>query len=421
MDVARPDFARKKRRRRILWASGGLAVLAFVSLALMRLKPALPVIDRSSVWVDTVKRGSLLYEVQGSGTLVPEAVRWIAASSIGRVDRILLLPGVTVKPDTVLLELSNPELEQEAIETESALQTSQAELEKLKVQLESDRLTEKATVGLLKSDLSQAKLEAEADETLLKDGLVPSLTAKRSRSKADELEAQYALEQQRLEVGARSDESQLTAKRAEVEKFRKQYELKKRFVEALKVRAGMDGVLQRLGDEQPLQTGQSVALGANIARIADPSKLKAQIKVPEMQAKDIQPGQSASVDTRNGVIKGHVSRVDPGVQEGTVAVDITFDEALPKGVRPDLAVDGTITIDRLDNVLYVGRPVNSRAETEVKLFKLVGAGVEAAHVRVRLGRSSISGVEIKDGLQVDDRIILSDMNQWDGYDRIRLN
>jgi HlyD family secretion protein len=421
MDIARPDIARKRGRRRLFIAGAGVTLLAVISVVISQLKPAAPSLARASVWVDTVKRGPLLYEVRGSGVLVPEDIRWIGASSVGRVERILRLPGVTVTAETVLVELSNPELEQEALETESDLQASEAETEKLIVQLESDRLTQESTVASLKSDLGQARLEAEADELLLKDGLVPALTAKRSRAKANELESRYALEQKRLEISAKSAQSQLIAQKVEVARLRKQYELRNRQVESLKVRAGMDGVLQRLGDELPLQVGQHVGAGANIARIANPSRLKAQIKIPEIQAKDVQHGQPAVIDTRNGIVSGHVSRIDPGVQEGTVAVDVTLDEPLPKGARPDLSVDGTVMLERLDDVLFVGRPVNGRTDSKLVLFKVMADGREALRVPVRFGRSSINSIEIKEGLQAGDRIILSDMSQWDGYDRIKLN
>jgi len=421
MDIARPDIARKKRRRRVLFIGVGVTVLAVITMALSQLKSAMPTVQKTAVWIDTVKRGPLLCEVRGGGMLVPEETRWAVAGSIGRIERIMMLPGVTVSAGTVLVELSNPELEQEAVESESGLQGARAELEKLKVQLESDRLAEEAVVATLKSDLTDAKLEAETDETLLKEGLVPAMTARRSRSKADELESRLVLEQKRLDISARSVTSQVAVKEAEIIKFQKQWELKKRQVEALKVRAGIAGILQRLGDEQELQVGQQVVAGANIALISNPAKLKAEIKIAQVEARDVQIGQKTVIDTRNGLVSGHVSRIDPGVRDETVMVDIAFDEPLPRGARPALDVDGAITLERIENVLFVGRPVTGRAEGKLELFKLANDGKEAIRVAVRFGRSSVNTIEIKDGLQAGDRIILSDMSQWDIYDRIRFN
>jgi HlyD family secretion protein len=421
MDIARPDIARKRRRLRIIVAMTGVAGLGIVTLALSQLRSAVPTVSRSAVWIDTVKRGPMLCEVRGSGVLVPEEVRWAAAGSIGRIERIVMLPGASVTADAVIVELSNPELEQGAVEAESALQEAIADMEKLKVQLESDQLAEEAVFATLKSDLTDAVIEAESDETLLKDGLVPVLTAKRSRAKADELRARYVLEQKRLDISTNSITSQVAAQQAEITKLQKDYELKKRQVEALKVRAGIGGVLQRLGDDQPLQLGQQVIAGANIALIANPSKLKAQIKVPQIDARDVQIGQEAVVDTRNGLAAGHVSRIDPGVREETVTVDVSFPAPLPRGARPDLDVDCVITLERIDDALFVGRPVTGQAEGKLDLFRVANGGSEAVRVPVRFGRSSVNSIEIREGLQAGDRVILSDMNQWDAFDRIKLN
>src|SRR5260221_10130086 len=419
MDIARPDIFLKKRRRRILFAISSLAVLAVVTVGLSRLKPAVPSVD-SPVYSDTVKRGPMLREVRGNGALVPEEIRWLTATSPGRVENILLLAGVTVKADTVLVELSNPELEQAAFDAESLLEAGAAQLEKLQVQLESEHLTQESVVASLKSDWAQARLEAEADESLRKDGLVANLTAKRSRSKADDLETRYQLEQKRLEISAKSAHAQRLVQEAELSKLRKQDQLKKQQVAALKVRAGLDGVLQKVGDVTPLQVGQQVLAGANIARIANPNKLKAEIKIAETQAKDIQHGQAAEVDTRNGKIPGHVVRIDPSVQNGTVTVDVALDGPLPKGARPDLSVDATITLEKLDDVLFLGRPVHGQPDSKVSLFKLTDGGREAVRIPVQLGRNSVSSIEILDGLQAGDQVILSDMSQWDAHDRLKL-
>jgi HlyD family secretion protein len=419
MDIARPDISRQKRRRRILNVVVGLALLALITVGLSRLKPALPTLD-SPAFTDTVKRGEMLREVRGNGTLVPEEIRWITATSPGRVEYILLLPGVTVEADTVLVELSNPELEQATFEAESQWHAAEAQLERLKVQLDSERLTQRSVIASLKSDLAQAKIEAEADEDLLKDGLVPHLSAKRTRSRANELQERHELEQERLTMSARSTSAQLRVQEAEVERLRKQFELKQRQVAALKVRAGIAGVLQRLGDERPLQAGQQLAVGANIARIANPEKLKAEIKIAETQARDIQFNQRALIDTRNGTVAGHVVRIDPAVQNGTVTVDVKLDAPLPRGARPDLSVDGTITLERLDDVLYVGRPVNGQAESQVGLFKIVDGGKRAVRVPVKLGRTSVTSIEVTQGLEAGDQIILSDMSQYDAHEQVRL-
>ncbi len=421
MDIARPDISRQKRRKRILLGIAGLAALAAITAGLSQLKPAAPTVDKSTVWLDTVKRGEMLRQVRGNGTLVPEEIRWITASSPGRIERLPLLPGVTVTADTVIVELSNPELIQSALDAEAQVRSSEAQLEKLKVQLESDRLTQESVVASLKSEWTLAKIDAEADEELRQAGLVPALTAKRSRAKADELEIRYQLEQRRQEIGQTSAKAQIQELDASLVNLRQQHELKQRQVAALKVKAGFAGVLQRLGDDSPLRVGQQLGAGASIARIADPTRLKAEIKVAETQAKDIQSGQVAEVDTRNGVIPGRVTRIDPAVQNGTVTVDVALEGALPKGARPDLSVDGTITLERLEDVLYVGRPVNGQAESKLSVFKVTGDGRGASRVPVELGRASVSSIEVVSGLQTGDQIILSDMSQWDAHDRIKLN
>ena len=421
LDIARPDIARKKKRKRILFGVCGVVALALITLALSQLEPAAPTVDKATIWMDTVKRGPMLREVRGNGTLVPEEIRWVTATSAGRIERLPLLPGVTVTADTVLLELSNPELKQAAFDAESALQAARAQMDKLSIQLQSDRLAQESVIANLKSEFTLAQIEAEADEKLRQDGLVPELAAKRSRANADELKTRHELEVKRLEIADQAARVQLASQTNEVINLSRQLELKQQQVAALKVRAGVNGVLQRLGDEQPLRIGQQLGAGATIARIANPSRLKAEIKIAETQAKDIQHGQRAVIDTRNGVIPGHVTRIDPAVQNGTVTVDVALDGELPKGARPDLSVDGTITLEHLDDVLYVGRPVNGQTGSKISLFKVTDGGRGAVRVPVQLGRSSVSTVEIKEGLQIGDQVILSDMSQWDTQDRIRLN
>lgn len=421
MDVPVSPALKQRRRRRRQWlTAGAIVLLTSVTIGLSRLPPATPAVEKTSVWTDTVKRGAMLREVRGNGTLVPEDIRWITAASPGRVERIPLLPGASVAADTVLVELSNPELVQAAFDAESKVAAGEADLEKSKVQWESDRLTQESVIASLKSDFILANIEADADERLRQGGLVPELVAKRSRARADQLQARCQLEQERLAISAKSAMAQLKAHEAELATLRKQCQLKQQQVDGLKVRAGAGGVLQRLGDDRPLLMGQQLSAGAAIARIADPTRLKAEIKVAETQAKDIMRGQRASIDTRNGIIPGHVMRVDPAVQNGTVSVDIALDNALPKGARPDLSVDGTIELERLADVLYVGRPVQSRDSTRASLFKLAENGRIAVRVSVTLGRRSVSTVEITEGLVMGDQVILSNMSQWDVHDRVRL-
>jgi HlyD family secretion protein len=420
MDIARPDQARKRRRKRVLLAAGGLLALAGVTLGLAQLKPAAPSVERSSIWMDTVKRGQMLRQVRGNGSLVPEQIQFVQAETDGRVERILVLPGAEVKPDTILMELSNPELKQASFDAEWQLKAAEAQRTKLKVQLESERLTQKAAVASLKSDYEQAKLEAEADDNLSKRGLVALLNAKRTRAKADDLGARLVIEEERLKISEDSTKAQLAAQDADLQKARALLDLKRRQVEALQVRAGIEGVLQQIGDTVTLQGGQRVTPSATLAKIVQPTKLKAEIKIAETQARDVQIGQIASIDTRNGVIAGRVVRVDPSVLNGTVTVDVKLEEALPRGARPDLSVDGTIELERLDDVLYVGRPVQGQPESKVSVFKVINSGKEAVRVAVKLGRSSVSTIEILEGLQTGDQVILSDMSAWDSHERVRL-
>ncbi len=420
MDIARPDLKRSRNRRRLFLSLAGLVVLAAITLGLARLEPAAPRVERTQVWTDTVKRGEMLRQVRGNGTLVPEQIQYVQVATDGRVERIFVLAGAAVQPDTLILELSNPELEQQAFDLEWQLKGAEAQMRKLKVQLESDRLTQESTIASLRADYTQASLEAQADEILAKDGLVPDLTMKRSRAKGDELKQRLEVEQRRLTIKEESDAAQLAVQNAEFEKIRASLALKREKVAALKVRAGIEGVLQSVGDGTVnLQVGQRLAPGATLAKIVQPTKLKAEIKIAETQARDVQIGQKASIDTRNGVIGGHVTRVDPAVHNGTVTVDVALDDALPRGARPDLSVDGTIELERLENVLYVGRPVNGQPDATVGLFKVNGNG-EANRISVKLGRSSVSTIEIVEGLEVGDLVVLSDMSQWDAFSRIKL-
>ena len=421
MDIARPDQARKRRRKRILYSVAGLGVLVLITIGLSRLKPAAPLVENP--WPDTVKRGEMLRQVRGNGALVPEEILWIPTLSAGRVERILVLPGAAVKADTVLVELSNPEVEQAAFDAEWQLKAAEAELANLRVQLETARLNQQSILATAQANYSSAKLEFEVNDELAKAGLVPALTLKQSKGKADELTKLLEIEQQRLDISADAAKAQLAVQDAKVAQLGAQLQLRRRQVGALKICAGIDGVLQKLGDAAAtttLQFGQQLTPGATVARVANPAKLKAEIKIAETQAKDITFDQKAYVDTRNGVIPGHVVRIDPSAQNGTRTVDVALDGPLPKGAVPDLSVDGTIELERLENVLYVGRPVQGQPDTTVGMFKVVDGGKEAVRVPVKLGRTSVSTIEIVEGLQVGDQVILSDMSQYDAYARVRL-
>lgn len=417
MDIARVGQAKKRRTRNIIITAGVVVLLALATLGLGQLKPAAPVVKKETVWIDTVQRGSMLRQVRGPGTLVPEDVRLIAAAVEARVDRIPSLPGVTVTPDTVLLELSNPDLEQNAAEAQSQVRAAQADYDDLNARLDSDLLNQESAASQVASQSEQAKLQAEADEELSKAGLIPNLTVKLSRLKSDQLVKQTRIEKQKVSKNRSSARAQLAAQRARVEQAAAVYELRRRQLESLRVKAGLPGVLQEL----PVQLGQRVTPGTTLAKVARPEKLKAELRVPETQAKDVVIGQRAAIDTRNGVVPGRVVRVAPSAIEGTVVVDVALDGALPPGARPNLSVDGTVEIERLANVLYVGRPAYGQPNSKVEIFKLNEDGSEAERVAVQLGKSSVNTMEIISGLNPGDKVILSDTSAWDNQDRLRLN
>jgi len=351
---------------------------------------------------------------------VPEQIQFVQAETEGRVERIFLQPGTAVTADTVLMELSNPELQQAAFDADWRLKSAEAQLTKLRAQLENERLTLKASVTALKADSTQAELDARAAEALAKDGLISKLETTRARAKANQLRERFEIEQERLKTCAQSTDAQLVVQQAEVERARALLTRKQQQVAALRVRAGVSGVLQQIGDATPLQIGQRVTPSATLAKIVEPTRLKAVLKIVETQVKDVQLGQRADIDTRNGVVPGRVIRIDPAAQNGTVTVDVKLDGPLPKGARPDLSVDGVIELERLDSVLYVGRPVQGQPDSTVGLFKVVNGGTVAQRVPVKLGRSSVSLVEVLDGLQAGEQVILSDMAAWDGNTRVRL-
>jgi HlyD family secretion protein len=417
MDVPRIGVAERKRKRRIVWVGAGIVALGMGTVALSRLKPAAPSVERGTVWMGKVERGPMVRQVRGSGTLVPEIVRLIPATTSARVERRVLEPGAPVTPDSVILVLSDPQVEQEAIDAEMQLRRTEAELVSLRVQLENEALDQQAGVAAADAQYEQARLRAEADRELAKAGLISDITLKSSIAGAEALRVRAEMDRRRLAATGKGIEAQLAAKKAEVDQRRAMYELRRQTRENLQVRAGLSGVLQEI----TVEVGQQVAPGANLARVADPSHLMARIHVPATQARDVMVGQTAEVDTRNGVITANVARVDPAVHDGTVTVDLALTGALPRGARPDLNVDGTVEIERLENVVFVGRPAFGQEGSTVGLFRLEPDGVHATRVKVRLGRASVSTIEVLEGLKPGDEVILSDTSRWDEVDRIRLN
>ncbi len=419
MDIQRPaSVARQKKLRRIWIAVAAAIVVALVSVGLGRLKPAAPTVERATVWVDTVKRGSMLRQVRGLGTLVPvdEARRWLPSATQGRVERIILRPGAQVTPDTVILELADPQLQQQRLDAESQLRAAEADLASLRARLDTERLNQRSVAATVEADYQQARLEREVNEDLAKDGLVSNLILKQSTVRSESLHMRSQLEKERVAVSEESVRAQLLAQQARVNQLRTLLTLRQEQVDQLRVRAGMSGVLEQV----PVEVGQQVAPGTNVARVADPTRLKAELRIAETQARDLTIGQLAQVDTRNGIITGKVARIDPAAQNGTVTVDITLEGELPRGARPDLSVDGTVELERLDNVLYVGRPAFGQENSAVGLFLVSPESGEADRVQVQLGRSSVNTIEIKNGAKEGDQLVLSDMSAWDAFDRVRL-
>ncbi len=415
MDIARPDQRRHKRIRAALYGVSAAVAVGAITLGGSGLRPALPAVDRGTVLVDSVRRGDMIVDVRGHGTLVPEDIRWIPATTPSRVERIRLRPGTPVTATSVILDLSNPELAQELHDAELKLRGAEAGLANLRVQSQNDALAQEAATANIEAEYKKAVMQVDANEQLSKKGLVPDIAVKQSKLDADQLSARYVIAKKQLASYAESTRERLDVQQSELEQARAAVRLKRRQVDDLHVRAGFAGVLQLV----PVEVGQQVTPGANLARVADPSRLKAELKIPETQAKDIQPGQTASVDTRNGVVAGTVVRIDPSVQNGTVTVDVTMTAPLPNGARPDLSVDGAIELQHLRNVLYVGRPAFGQEQSTTALFKVHADGT-ATRIQVTLGATSVNAVEIRSGLNVGEQVILSDMSNWDAFDRIRL-
>ncbi len=416
MDIARPELKTQRQRRRII--IGAIAALAIAAAAygVTQLEPAAPQVERQSIWVDTVKRGELLREVRGPGQLVPKETRWIAADAAASVERIVVRPGARVEPDTLIIELGNPEIDDQMLSARAALEAAKADLDARRVQLESQMLDQQALIASVEADFQGAKLQAEAEAELNRRGIVSALQYRQSQLKADQLGVRRGIEQQRLAMLRRNLAAQLAAEQARLDQLVNTYELRRRQAEGLKVRAGMSGILQAIAVEE----GQQIAPGTSIARVARPDVLRAELRIPETQAKDVKLDQTVRVDTRNGIVDGRVARIDPAVQNGTVQVDVDLIGELPPGARPDLSVDGTIEIERLSDVVYVGRPAFGQADSTTTLFRLDNEGDIARRVPVKLGRASVSLIEIASGLQPGDRVILSDTTSYDQHDRLRL-
>lgn len=417
MDIKREGVGRKKLIRRVALGIFGAVALGATTYGLSKLKPAAPSVEWATLWPDTVKRGSMVRQVRGLGTLVPEEILFVPATSEGRVEKRLMLPGTNVSANTVILELVNPELMTALDDALWAVKAAEADMLDLKVRLERDKLQQKATTAQVQAEQVQAQLTYDRDQKLFQQGLTPDLTLQLSKAKAEELKHRLEVERERLRIADDMIKAQIESKRVGIEKLKAAYDLKKRQVEDLRVRAGVDGVLQDL----PVQVGQRVTLGTVLAKVSQPWKLKAELKIPETQVNEIRMGMKADVDTRNGVIPGVVARIDPAAVNGTVTVDVRLQGELPQGARPDLSVDGTIEIEKLNDVLYVGRPVIGQQNATIGLFRVTADGKEAERVQVRLGRTSVNTVEIASGLKLGDQVILSDMSQWDSHNRIRFS
>lgn len=417
MDIARPELKKRKRRRQYLIGASVVLLLAVAGIGLARLGPAVPSVERSSVLVDVVKRGELLREVRGPGTLVPKEIRWIAAETAARVERIVIRPGAHVTPDSIILELSNPEVDDQLLTAKAAVTAARSDLAAKRTDLKSKLLDEQSALAAASSDYESARMQAEAEKTVAEKGVIPAVQYKKSLIQLDASKNRVHIEQQRVAEFGRNIAAQLAAEQARLDQLDGALALRQRQADALHVRAGIAGVLQQV----PVEEGQQVAAGVNLARVAKPGELRAELRIAETQAKDVVIGQPVKVDTRNGIVDGKVTRVDPAVQNGTVQVDVDLEGKLPPGARPDLSVDGTIEIERLPDVLYVGRPAFGQPDSEVRLFRVDPASGIASRVPVQLGKSSVNLIEIVKGLAAGDKVILSDTSAYDQHDRIRLD
>ena len=421
MDISRPDIKRKKLRKQWIGAGVAVVVLAVAAFFVMRLKPAAPVVERSTIWTDTVKRGPLLRQVRGPGTLVPreDKIRIIPAETDATISRIRVLPGTQVKPDTIIMDMVDPTVDQQMMDATLALKGAKADLENTRATVNSNLMVLRAESASLDDDTRQALLQAKTDKSLYDLGVVSGLTSSASAGKADQTLKRQDIEKQKLEMNQKAIATQIGVQEAKVQQAQAVLELKQRQKDALTVRAGIDGVLE--APDEPLQVGQHVEPGTMLAKVVQPDQLKAALKIAETQARDIQIGQPAEVDTHNGVISGKVMRIDLAVVNGTVTVDVELAGALPLGARPDMSVDGTIDLDRMSDVLQVGRPAFGNENSTISLFKLGPDGSTAVRVPVKVGRASVNSIQILEGLQSGDTVILSDMSRWDSTDKIRLD
>jgi HlyD family secretion protein len=419
MDISRPDLKKKKMRQQWIVAGCAVVALGVVAFFVTRLKPAAPEVDRATVWTDAVKRGPLLRQVRGPGSLVPreDRIRLIPAETAATVVRIRVLPGAKVEPGTILMDLVDPQLQQELLDAQLQLKGAEADYINTRAKVQSDLMDQKASGATVRADYSQAQLQAQTDKSLYDLGVISGLTYSASKGKADELTTRNDLEKQRLTLNEKAIETQLAVQQTKVDQAKALLGLKQKELDALSVRAGISGVLVELDH----QVGEHVDTGTTLAKVVQPDQLKASLKIAETQARDIQIGQPAEIDTHNGVIDGKVMRIDPGVLNGTVTVDVELAGALPLGARPDLSVDGTIDLDRMADVLYVGRPAFGNENSTITLFKLGPDGKTAVRVPVKVGRASVNSIQVLEGLQDGDTVILSDMSRWDNTDRIRLN
>lgn len=416
VDIPRQGYARAKRIKILIFSILLIFVLVAGTWYVSRLEPALPSVDRDSIWLGTVEEGPMIIEVRGPGKLIPEVETWIASATEGRIEKIFVLPGSEVTKDTVLVLLSNPEVEREALDAKLQLEEALAQLEDLRVDLQRGTLEQQARVASAKANFLEKSMEADLNEDLAKSGLISNLELRLSRVSAEEAEKLHQIEEHRFEIDEKSIKARVDAKQAELSRLRGLADLRLRQVEMLKVRAGIDGVLQQI----TVEVGKRIPIGDNLGKVAVPGRLKAQLRIPETQAKDVVVGLPASIDTRNGIIPGQVTRVDPAAQEGTVTIDVALTGELPPGARPDLNVDGKVQLDRLDNVIKMGRPTYGQADSTIGIFKLIQDTGEAVRVRVRIGKTSVSSVQILDGLKAGDEVILSDTSEYDDYEKIRI-
>ncbi len=420
MDFARPDIKKRKAKIRTAWI--GLGIVAFIgaSVGILNLKPAIPVVTKSTLWTDSVQKGTMIRNVRGNGALEPEKIVYLQSETEGRIEKINVLPGAIVTPDTVIMELSNRQLEQSIFDLKQRIKASEARMDDLVVTLQSSRLQKESLIATLQSSYTMAKLEAEADEILFSQQVIPEITRRQSSSKAANAKVMLDLEKKRLLIGDESEQSQLKVAQADLDNLKASLELKIKQLNALKVLAGIDGVLQEIGDQQRLRVGQRIGPSSTLAKVVQPDKLKAEIEIAETQARDVQIGQKAEIDTRNSIISGLVERVDPAVKNGTVTVDIRLLGDLPKGARPDLSVDGTIELEKLEGVMFIKRPVNGQPFTTLKMFVLGEDGI-GRKVDVEFGRTSVTTIEVLSGLEPGNQVILSDMTQWEDFNEVKVN